>query len=79
MKKFALDAMISNLFRHRNKNVHKYRLTGKSAVKDLLSVLFAVKEWRCRYGQRTVDTAGEGKSGMDGESSIYIYTAPCIN
>ena len=51
---------------------------GKSAVKDLLSILFAVKEWRCRYGQRTCRHSGGGESGTDGESSIYICTPPCI-
>ena len=25
-----------------------------------------------------VDTVGEGESGMNGESSINIYTLPCI-
>ena len=25
-----------------------------------------------------MDTVGEGKSGVDRESNIYIYTPPCI-
>ena len=28
---------------------------------------------------RLVDTAGEGKSGMNRESSLDIYILPCVN
>ena len=40
--------------------------------------LFSGKEWRGRYREQTVDTIGEGKSGMNGESSIDVYTLSCL-
>ena len=40
--------------------------------------LFAEKDWRHGYGEWTCDTVGEGESGTNGESSIDIYTLPCV-
>ena len=43
-----------------------------------------IEKFICREGMETdvenglVDPVGEGKSGMNGESSIDIYTLPCV-
>jgi len=45
--------------------------------------LFAGKEWRLRYGDSDIEnglvnTVGNGESGTNRESSIDIYTLPCV-
>ena len=39
---------------------------------------FAGKEWKLRLENGLVGTVGKGKNGMNGESSIDIYTLPCV-
>ena len=46
--------------------------------KMVLMNLFAGKEWRLRCRERTVDTVGEGEGEANGESSINLYTVPCV-
>ena len=46
--------------------------------KMLLMNLFAGKEWRLRCTELTCGRSGEGESGVNGESSIGIYTPPYV-
>ena len=39
---------------------------------------FAGLEERYRLGEQTLDMAGEGQGRTNGESSIDIYTLPCV-
>ena len=45
--------------------------------KMVLMNLSAGKELRCRYTEWNCDTTGEGEDGKI-ESSIKIYTVPCV-
>ena len=39
---------------------------------------FAGLEQQYRLGEQTLDMAGEGEGGTNGESSIDMYTLPCV-
>ena len=39
--------------------------------------LSAGKQWRYRHREQTVDTVGEGDSGMNWESSMETYITVC--
>ena len=40
--------------------------------------LFAGQQWRRRHREQTVDTAGEGEGGTNGETSMETYTLPYV-
>ena len=46
--------------------------------KMVLVNLSAGQEGRLGHREQSVDTAGEGESGTNGESSIDIYTLSCV-
>ena len=46
--------------------------------RTLLMNLFAGQQWRRRHREQTVDTAGEGEGGTNGETSMETYTLPYV-
>ena len=46
--------------------------------KMLLMNLFSGKEWRLKCTELTCGYSGEEEKGMNGESSIGIYTLPYV-
>ena len=44
----------------------------------VLMNLFAGQQWRHSQREQTLDTAGEGDSGTNWESSTETYALPCV-
>lgn len=44
----------------------------------ILGNLFAGKRWRSSCREQIVGAVGEGESGVNGDSSIVVYTRSCV-
>ena len=70
-----LENMLTDRGWHKKPHIvlfHLYEMSRRGKFIELESKLVKYTE------KRHVDRVGEGESGMNGESSIALYTLPCI-